>query len=131
MNKSAKGSCLCQTIEFEIKLPSKWVAHCHCSLCQKAHGSGYVTWVGAEDEDFRILKGAENIQWYQSSPAAQRGFCQTCGSSLFFKSIKWPGEMHCVLANFDQAIDKGPQANVNFSSHVEWMPFDTTIVTKD
>ena len=131
MKNTAKGACLCNAIQFEIDLPTKWVAHCHCKLCRKAHGAGYVTWLGVEDNQFRFLANTNLIQWYQSSSQAKRGFCISCGSTLFFKSSKWPGEMHIVLANISEPIDKNPQANVNYSSHVDWMPIDKTIVIKE
>jgi hypothetical protein len=30
------------------------------------------------------IMGAENITWFHSSPKVRRGFCSTCGSTLFF-----------------------------------------------
>ena len=30
----ANGRCLCGDVEFSAQLPSKWVAHCHCTLEQ-------------------------------------------------------------------------------------------------
>ena len=29
----------------------------------------------------------------------ERGFCAVCGSTLFFRSPGWPGELHAVLAD--------------------------------
>jgi hypothetical protein len=31
-----------------------------------------------------VITGHENISWYQSSAKVRRGFCATCGSSLFW-----------------------------------------------
>ena len=45
---SARGQCLCGAVAFTAALPSKWVAHCHCTLCQRAHGAAFVTWVGMD-----------------------------------------------------------------------------------
>jgi hypothetical protein len=33
---------------------SKWVAHCHCSLCRRAHGATYAPWVGMHAGDVAI-----------------------------------------------------------------------------
>lgn len=33
---SANGQCLCGAINFSASFPSKWVAHCHCTRCQRA-----------------------------------------------------------------------------------------------
>ncbi|MCB1586267.1 MAG: GFA family protein [Xanthomonadales bacterium] len=127
MSKFAKGSCLCKKVRFEVKLPSKWIAHCHCSMCRKFHGAGYVTWVGIENKDLRFTKGADLITWYHSSKEAQRGSCSMCGSNFLFQSEQWPDEMHITLANFDTELDKKLQADAYFSTHVDWMPIDDQI----
>ncbi|HHL32183.1 MAG TPA: GFA family protein [Oceanospirillales bacterium] len=124
MKDYAKGSCLCKNIQFRINFPSKWVAHCHCEKCRKTHGAGYVTWVGIEDSKFHITTGEKIVQWYKSSAEAQRGFCQSCGSSLFFKSSEWPNEIHIALGVFDDPMDKSPSNNAFFENHVDWMPID-------
>lgn len=123
----AKGSCLCNTVQFEIELPTLWAAHCHCNQCRKSHGAGYVTWIGVEDKSFKYISGDNSIKWHQSSVKAQRGFCQNCGSSLFFISPDWEGEIHIVYASFDDNLDKKPQTNAFFKTHIDWMPIDNTL----
>ena len=129
--KQVSGSCLCGAIEFRADLPSKWCAHCHCSLCRKAHGAGYVTWVGFEATQVSFAQGGKNLQWYESSPGAQRGFCRQCGSTLFFRSERWAGELHIALGCIDGPIDRQPLANVYFDKHVTWMPIDTSLKQLD
>ncbi len=129
--KQISGSCLCGAINFSANLPSKWCAHCHCSLCRKAHGAGYVTWVGFEQERVSFTRGEDHLTWYESTPGAQRGFCRQCGSSLFFRSKQWAGELHIALGCIDDAIDRQPQANVFFDKHVAWMPVDETLKQLD
>ncbi|MGE5337814.1 MAG: GFA family protein, partial [Gemmatimonadota bacterium] len=51
---SAVGSCLCGAVGFEFELPPKWVAHCHCTQCQRAHGAAFVTWVGVDEALWRV-----------------------------------------------------------------------------
>jgi hypothetical protein len=118
------GRCLCGSVKFELTLPSKWCAHCHCSLCRRAHGAGYVTWAGFESDHFFLKKGDHHLKWYESSPGARRGFCSSCGSSMLFESDRWPDETHVALACIDEDIDRKPQANVFFDAHVDWMPID-------
>ena len=125
------GSCFCGAIAFTAKLPSKWCAHCHCSMCRKTHGAGYVTWVGFESDQVKITHGEEQLSWFDSSAGAQRGFCKKCGSSLFFRSERWAGELHIALANMDDRIDRQPQANVFFDRHVDWMPIDASLKQVD
>lgn len=126
-DKQINGSCLCGAVEFTASLPFKWCAHCHCNMCRKSHGAGYVTWVGFEQEQAVIGKDSAQLAWYESSPGAQRGFCRQCGSSMFFRSERWAGELHIALGCVDGETDIRPQANVFFDSHVEWMPIDTSL----
>lgn len=131
MDKHAKGSCFCGAIGFTARLPSKWCAHCHCSMCRKTHGAGYVTWVGFEAGQVEIRDGDGQLNWFDSSAGAQRGFCRTCGSSLFFRSEGWEGELHIALGCMDDPIDRQPQANAFFDKHVDWMPIDTSLKQVD
>ena len=122
--QDASGSCLCGAVRFQARLPSKWVAHCHCSLCRRAHGAAFVTWAGFRAEHARILDDQALLHWYASTPGAQRGFCTHCGSTLFFRSTRWPDELHVVLANIDTPLDRAPQAHVFWESHVPWADVD-------
>lgn len=127
----ASGGCFCGAIGFTAKLPSKWCAHCHCSMCRKTHGAGYVTWVGFEADQVSITDGEGQLNWFDSSPGAQRGFCRKCGSSLFFRSERWAGELHIARGCIDSEIDRKPQANAFFDKHVDWMPIDQTLKQVD
>ena len=100
-------------------------------MCRISHGAGYVTWVGYEQDQVRFSKGEDRVTWHESSPGAQRGFCQKCGSSMFFRSERWAGELHIALACINDVIDLQPQANVFFDRHVDWMPIDNKLKQLD
>ncbi|HEX9772055.1 MAG TPA: GFA family protein [Steroidobacteraceae bacterium] len=114
------GGCLCGAVRFRIALPPKWCAHCHCSMCRRAHGAGFVTWVGSAREDFRLESGANELRRYQSSAQATRSFCGRCGSMLFFESGHWPDEIHVTLAHLDASAGLEPQAHAYWSSRAPW-----------
>lgn len=120
----ASGACLCGEVRFRLQLPSKWVAHCHCSMCRRAHGAAFVTWIGVADEHGRIDDPRQRLTWYRSSANAERGFCSQCGSSLFFRSQRWPGELHVALGNVLDPVDRAPQAHVFWNDHVGWADVD-------
>jgi hypothetical protein len=125
----ARGSCLCGAVRFEVRFPSKWCAHCHCTMCRKEHGAGYVTWAGFPVEQFEVTDGEASLNWYQSSPQAQRGFCSRCGSSLLFRSERWPGEIHVAIGVLDDPIDRAPQAHVFHDTRVDWVVIDEALDT--
>ena len=127
--KNFSGSCLCGSVSFEIEPPSLWCAHCHCTMCRRAHGAAFITWVGADEKRFR-LHSDKSVTWRNSSPEAERGFCHVCGSTLFFRSSRWPGEMHVVLANIDGEIDRRPAAHVFYQTHVDWFEVNDDLPRK-
>ena len=114
------GRCLCGAVRFEVELPSKWCAHCHCSMCRRAHGAGFVTWVGFARERVRVTAG-EALGRYQSSAPAMRSFCTRCGSPLLFESERWADEVHVALAALDGPIDRAPAGHVFYSDRVDWI----------
>jgi hypothetical protein len=115
-----RGGCLCGAVTFEVTPPTKWCAHCHCTLCRRAHGAPVVTWFGVSSENFRLVSGAE-LKWHRSSPGARRGFCQCCGSPLFFEGERWPGEVHVARASVPGPIDREPSAHVFYDVRVGWL----------
>jgi hypothetical protein len=116
-----RGSCLCAKVRYLANLPSKWVAHCHCSYCRRAHGAAFVTWAGFHDHDVTIDPTGLQPTWYESSPGARRGFCPRCGSPMMFTSTRWPGEMHLARALIAQPLDREPSAHVFYDAHVPWL----------
>lgn len=116
----AHGSCLCGAVRFTLRLPTRWIAHCHCTLCQRAHGAAFVTWVSVDAARFALDAEDDALAWYASSPQAERGFCRLCGSSLLFRSARWPGEVHVARACIDGPLDRLPQLHGFYDTHVDW-----------
>lgn len=75
-----QGSCLCGAVRYSVSGPLRPVIACHCAQCRKTSGH-FVAATSAPRESVAI-EGA--VRWFQSSPAARRGFCPACGSSLFW-----------------------------------------------
>ncbi len=80
MNTIHKGQCLCGDVEFETPAPSH-IDACHCKMCQTWTGSIFI---GADFREGITITNDKGLTWYESSEWAKRGFCQTCGSSLFY-----------------------------------------------
>jgi len=89
-------------------------------MCRRAHGAGFVTWVGVAREAFTLESGESQLTRFKSSGQATRGFCSRCGSTLFFESGHWPDEIHVTLANLDSAEGLEPQAHAYWGSRVPW-----------
>jgi hypothetical protein len=118
---TAIGACLCGAVGFELEPPSNWVAHCHCSMCRRAHGAPFVTWVSVPPAQLRVVRGGDVLTRYPSSDGATRSFCGRCGSSLFFESTRWAGEVHVARACIPGPIDRAPQVHAFFSDRAPWI----------
>jgi hypothetical protein len=118
---AVEGGCLCGAVRFTISSAPLFCGHCHCSMCRRAHGAGYVTWIGVPYDHFQIAAGADRLTHYRSSEHGTRSFCGTCGSTLFFESTDHPTWIDVVLANVDGKIDLAPQAHVHFDDRAEWI----------
>lgn len=77
------GSCLCGAVTYSLTGPLRNSVACHCLQCRKTSGH-YVSATQVGPKQLTITKD-DGLRWYQSSPEAQRGFCATCGSSLFWR----------------------------------------------
>lgn len=96
------GGCLCGAVRFALaEAPAEYAA-CHCSMCRKFSGGielgvqvppGGITWT--EDTALKT---------YASSEWAERGFCGTCGSSLFWRMTA-PGPQSGMLILSAGALD--------------------------
>jgi len=77
------GSCLCGGVRYEVHGPLRPVVACHCLQCRKQTGT-YMSATAANDRDLKIVSG-DTLAWFRSSDEAKRGFCNACGSVLFWK----------------------------------------------
>lgn len=79
----ATGGCLCGAVRYEVRGRLRDVVNCHCAQCRRFHGHHGAYTNAAWDAI--ALRGGEQLQWFDSSDFARRGFCRTCGSSLFWE----------------------------------------------
>lgn len=80
-----RGSCLCGAVRFEVEGSLPPPDACHCTKCRKH--SGHVFASTDVKRAALTVHGAEHVRWYRSSEKVRRGFCETCGSSLFFDPL--------------------------------------------
>ncbi len=79
------GQCLCGAVRFEIAGPLAPPHACHCGQCRRQSGHFTAsTHVARENLTKTEIRG---LQWYPSSPIARRGFCNECGTVLFWDGL--------------------------------------------
>lgn len=75
------GGCLCGAVRYTAQLEGSGLGACHCGMCRKFTGGPFV----AASATSVTWEQADQLRVYASSDWAERGFCATCGSSLFYR----------------------------------------------
>jgi hypothetical protein len=97
-----RGSCLCGAVTFEVSGTLHPPDACHCSQCRKQSGH---FWASTDVARAALtLHGADNLTWFRSSEKVRRGFCSTCGSSLFWDPIH-KDTLSIAMGAFDLPTD--------------------------
>ncbi|WP_118133167.1 GFA family protein [Oceanicella sp. SM1341] len=97
---SRTGRCLCGAVSYEIAQSGDTFGACHCDQCRHWTGSVMMALTVAKDD---LTVTGEALKWFESSDWGQRGFCATCGASLFYrlKAGKLAGEWHVAVGTLD------------------------------
>lgn len=103
------GGCLCGAVRYAVRGPLRDVIACHCTQCRRSTGH-YFAATAARRENF-VLTEQRGLRWYQSSPAARRGFCAECGSNLF-----WDGKDYAHISITAGSLD-GP-TGLRLAKHI-------------
>jgi len=75
---------MCGAVRYEIEPPLRPIIQCHCGQCARWTGH-LVAATQVSAERFALRSGSDELTWYRSSDRAERGFCRSCGSSLFWR----------------------------------------------
>jgi hypothetical protein len=87
-------------------------------MCRKAHGGAFATYLAADRDDFRVVRGAERIRRYASSPEMDRFFCVRCGSVLPGDSGE--AEVFMPAGGLDDDPGLRPEAHIFVASKAPW-----------
>ena len=97
---TAIGGCLCGAVRFEADDVDTHVHGCHCSMCRNWSGGPMLACsVGSVR-----FTGDAHIRRYDSSAWAERGFCEVCGSNLFYRLKEGDRYILCVGAFDDESV---------------------------
>ena len=114
------GRCLCEAIQYQVKLIPNQVYSCHCSICQKSHGSAFATLALADGKTLKFLQGQEYLTDYFSG-GGYRAFCQKCGSRLMNYAKDKTQYLSVMVSSLDSKENIQPVANVCIESKLDWV----------
>ena len=147
-----KVACLCGGVELNIAPPSynasstgwyvpsdksKYYARlCNCRSCRLTLGFTFQPWTYIPPSqlftksgeqlivgpDAKSANQIDKLQYYQSSESVLRGFCETCGATMFYQSFERP-----YIIDVSVGVVRSKVGNVMVR---EWLEWDRKVVSK-
>jgi len=81
--RAIEGRCLCGAVTLRARVEKPNLRACHCDMCRR-HTSGIFISVATVPGSVQFSGPAKS---YRSSDWAERGFCKTCGSTLWYGTV--------------------------------------------
>lgn len=95
--RTYSGRCLCGAVSFTATPEKAEMAVCHCGMCRRWSGGAFMA---VDCSQGFALEDDRHVGLYQSSPWGERGFCKTCGSTLFWRA-RDGSSLHVSAQAFD------------------------------
>ncbi len=109
------GHCLCGAVTITVEAMHREVDICHCAMCQRWGGAFYA---GVKGDSAKV-DGEEVVAVYRSSPWAERAFCSTCGSNLWYRFLP-TGSRSFLAGLFDLPPGFGIERQIFVDEKPEW-----------
>jgi hypothetical protein len=96
-----EGHCLCGGVQISVAAHRGFTAVCHCRMCQRWSGGLFIC-IPADAADVQVTGP---VVQFASSDIAERAFCGTCGSHLWYRTFEGDGHYGLMPGLFDEARD--------------------------
>ncbi len=115
------GGCMCGSVRYETRGDPFQIGHCHCNSCRKHNGAAVVTLAGFLAD--QVTFSGKPRKLYESSPGANRAFCENCGTPL-----TWEGDggeelgplLELHISTFDNPDALVPTGHMFYPEKVAW-----------
>jgi hypothetical protein len=119
-----EGSCLCGDVRYRVERAAGPMAHCHCRMCRKAHGSAFSTILPVARDGFEWLSGEDQLAHFESSPGKRRWFCSRCGSQIVSTRDDDGATLLLRAGCIDRGYDAAPVAHGWVEFKADWHAID-------
>ena len=120
MSDTITGACLCGACRYRSDAPVMNVRACHCHRCQRATGSPFYARVMVPLASVTI---DGPVAWYDGDTGVRRGFCPTCGSTLFSERAT-AGTIGLTMGTLDHPERFAPTDHIWVSAKQPWLKLD-------
>ncbi len=112
-SKQISGQCLCGAVTISVRVTNPIVRACHCDMCRQHTSSMFMSL--ATDPGTEVITGPAKS--FKSSDWAERGFCENCGSTL------WYGTQHDGAKNLSAGLfENAANASLKLEFFVDQCP---------
>ncbi|WP_456073069.1 GFA family protein [Erythrobacter insulae] len=121
------GGCLCGAVRFTINAEPQGARYCWCRDCQRI-ASGMATANVLFDAESVSYKGDMTTMQLvaDSGNTVERGFCKSCGSQMYSKTVVGPVQpMRVRAGTLDDPEICAPSYIIWGSRAPTWAPFPT------
>ena len=118
------ASCLCGGVKIKTKGKLRHVINCHCKQCMKTHGN-YAAYTSCSEDNITFIN-KKTLKWFESSKIAKRGFCSTCGASMFYKFLQ-SKNISIAAGMFSNPTKLKTQSNIFTKNKLDYYKLDLKI----
>ena len=125
-----EGRCMCGAVTVRSTLAKPLLRACHCNMCRQQTSGAFMSI--ANDPQDVVADGP--VEVFRSSEWAERAFCRTCGSTLWYGTVH-DGARNLSAGLFDNAggaalkieffVDECPQGYTFQGDHKKLNTKDT------
>ena len=88
-DKTYKGSCFCDAVQFTVTGEPAAMGYCHCDSCRTWSAGPVNAFTLWKPQALRITRGADNIGSFAKTANSHRKWCKACGGHLFTEHPAW------------------------------------------
>ncbi len=113
-----KGHCLCGAVTLTACITDDGIMCCHCQQCQRWTGGGPLINVRVTDVK---ISGEDAIKHLRISDYGERGFCGTCGSTLYWR-MQGAEISSLAIGLFDDQSGLTMKEEIFTDRRPDWLP---------
>ena len=114
------GGCRCGAVRFSFSGPPFVISYCHCADCRKASGAPVTAFTGVR----KAALSVEGTPAVFRNGAAERAFCATCGTPLWYADARLADDIYLMTGALDNPDDFAPQRHAFESERLSWLHLD-------
>lgn len=116
-----RATCCCGRLSLSAEGEPAINALCHCDDCKRRTGSAFGWSLYFREEQVELPQGGYRLYSPASGNGQERGYCDQCGSTLFWRFPPCPGMIGVAGGNFERGSVPEPDASYSDGKRCSWL----------